>query len=160
MLRQDIDLHEDAAMKQHNRLLLSNVTEQRQLVESLKHHVMPVDEIIVLQVKYDELTGKVPFVPRFPSYPTALHSEDRVVRGYKVCMYVQTTQTSPEYQDHYGVYLQVEGDPVPCKVNFTHELVHHNGLPASAVKQTAETLFAEGEANWGIAKFIAKARLP
>jgi anion-transporting ArsA/GET3 family ATPase len=58
------------------------INELQQAHESLKHHVMPVDGIIVLQVKYDELTGKVPFVPKFPSWPNRLCSEFKQSRGW------------------------------------------------------------------------------
>jgi hypothetical protein len=120
---------------------------------------MPVDEIIALQVKYDEPTGKVPFVPRSPSWTTRLCSEQRVVRGYQMRLYVQTKDERPEYQDHYGVYLAVEGGPSPCTVNFTFELMHHDGLVASAIQETAEALFAEGAGGTGYGNFISKARL-
>ena len=159
-------------MKQHNRLLVRNASEQQQdinrqqkvidrqqqLIESLKHHVMPDREIIVLQVKYDELTGKVPFVPRYPTAPTRLYSEYRVVRGYKVRLFVETNDPDPVDQDHYGVYLYVKGGPFPCNVQYTFELVHYDGKRASAVKYTSDNSYAEATA-WGCGKFVPKARL-
>jgi hypothetical protein len=158
MLRKDVDSHEDTAMKQHFRLMMKTDSEQQQLVESLKDQVMPDSERIVLQVKHDELTGKVPFVPLFPHHPTRLFSQDRVVRGYAMRLFVQTKKDKPEDQDHYGVYLAVEGGPFPCKVNFTFELAHHDRLPASAFTRTDEHSYTES-IGWGFPKFIAKARL-
>ena len=159
VLRKDISSHEDAAMAKHNRLLLKKVSELQQAHESLKHHVMPADEIIVFRVRHDELTGKVPFVPRFDSDPTIPFSESRKVRGYEVHLLVETNDTRREYQDHCGVYLEVDGGPFPCKVKLqSFELVHHDGLPASAVKNTVKKTL-NGHEGLGIAKFISKARL-
>jgi hypothetical protein len=157
MLRKDVDSHEDTAMKQHLRLMVKRDNEQQQLIESLKDQVMPDSERIVLQVKHDELTGKVPFAPRFPSSPTRLYSEDRVVRGYTTRLYVQTDDPRPDNQDHYGVFLDIHGGPFPCEVQYTFELVHHDGLRTSAVKYTAESWFSVG--GWGKGKFISKACL-
>ena len=153
--RKDVDSHEDSAMKQHNRLLLRNASEQQQLIESLKHHVMPVDEIIVFHVKHDELTGKVPFVPRFPIAPKRLYSENRVVRGYPTSLYVQTNDARPEFKDHYGVCLCVQGG----KVQYTFELVHHDGQRASAIKCSGECTYTADLCAKGYPTFISKARL-
>jgi hypothetical protein len=114
--------------------------------------------IITFRVKYDELTGKVPFVPRFPSLPARLYSEDQVVRGYKVRLSVQTKDDRPQYQDYFGVYLNVEGGPFPCKVQHTYELVHHDGLRASEVKYTTDSTYSKAQ-NLGYPTFVPKARL-
>jgi hypothetical protein len=120
---------------------------------------MPVDEIIVLQVKHDELTVKVPFVPKFPSQPTRLSSEERVVRGYKVRLFVQTKDNRPERQDHYGVFLILGCGPFPRKVKVTHKLVHHDGNFASVFKSTVVHSFTEAQAQWGYPNFVPKADL-
>jgi hypothetical protein len=133
------------------------IDELQQAHESLKYHVMPVDEIIVLQVKYDELTGKAPFVPKFPSWPTRLYSEQRVVRGYRVRLFVQTNDDRPECND-YGVYLNVQGGPFPCKVQRTFELVHHGWNPASTIRWTRTKEYVV-TCNRGAPNFISKARL-
>jgi hypothetical protein len=159
MLRKDVDSHEDAAIKQHNRLLLRNVNEQRQLIVSLKDQVMPVDERIVLQVKHDELTGKVPFVPRYPTQPNRLYSEKTVVRGLTTSLFMVPKSARPECKDHYGAYIEVHGGPYADKVQHTFELVHHDGNPASAVKSTFEYTYAKAVSVWGFPLFISKARL-
>jgi hypothetical protein len=159
MLRKGVDSHEDTAMKQHNRLLLCSMKQQRQLIESLKDQVMPDNERIVLQVKYDELTGKAPFFPPFPNQPTDLFSEDRVVRGYTARLYVAVIDGRPEYQDHFGVYLEVEGGPLPCKVLYAFELVHHDGNNASRINDAARFTYTDAASVCGCPNFIAKARL-
>jgi hypothetical protein len=119
---------------------------------------MPDSERIVLQVKHDELTGKAPFVPRFPSSSTRLYSEDRVVRGYRVRLYVATSDSRLEYQDHFGVYIELEGGPSPCSVQFAFELVHYDGLQESALNRASEYSFSSSNGR-GYATFISKARL-
>ena len=172
MLRKDVDSHEESVMRQHLRLLaVKRVDDQQQVIdrhqqaieelrqahESLKHHVMPLNELIVFRVKYDELTGTVPFVPRFVSWPTRLYSERRVVRGYQTRLFVQTNATSPEHGD-YGVYLSISGGPFPCKVQYTFELVHHDGNPLSGVKWTRTNKYIV-TSNRGHPHFISKVRL-
>jgi hypothetical protein len=158
VLRKDVDSHEDTAMKQHLRLVMKKVTEQQLLIESLQDQVMPVEEVIVLQVKHDELTGKVPFEPQNPAAPTTLYSEGRHMRGYMAHIFVLTKSDKPENQDHYGLYLSVRGGPFPRKVSATSELLHHDGNPQSAVKYTRENTYARAE-SWGNPKFISKALL-
>ncbi len=119
---------------------------------------MPVDEIIVLQVKHDELTGKVPFVPRFSTEPNRLCSEHRVVRGYKAHLFVLTKDTRPENQDYFGVYLDLGRGRFPCKVQFNFELVHRGWNPASTVRARGEFTYTQAQA-WGLPDFISKARL-
>ncbi len=112
----------------------------------------------VFQVKHDELTGKMPFVPRFPENPTWLYSDDQVVREYTMRLFVATESHAPENQDYFGVYLDIEGAAFPCKVQHTYELAHHDRLPASAVNLTSESTYSEAQAL-GFSDFIAKARL-
>ncbi len=174
MLRKDVDSHEDTAMKQHLRLMMKRDDEQQQIIdkqqrqiselqqahESLKHHVMPVDEIIVLQVKHDELTGKVPVVPTFDEVPTRLYSQDRVVRGYTMRLFVETNTTNPKNQDFYGVSLEVQGGPLPCKMQAIFELVHHDWNPASTVKAQGESTYPKLlVTDLGYPKFVSKTRL-
>ena len=171
--RKDIDKHMKKEQSQHTQLIVRHASEQDErtkrllqtikelqgAVESLKHHVMPDDEIILLQVKYDELTGKAPFVPRYRDHPTKLCSADRVVRGYKVRLHVETNDTRPEFKDHYGVYLSVQGGPFPCKVQFTFELVHYDGQRASAIKCSDECTYTAEPCGKGYPTLISKARL-
>jgi hypothetical protein len=154
----------NASLQQLNAALEQNNGRLQQTVATLCAEVEGYRQLdgygsLVLQVKYDELTGKVPFVPLFSSWPTRLYSEQRVVRGYKVRLFVVTKETSPEYQDHHGLYLRVEGGPYPCKVQHTYELVHHDGLAASAIKITGESTYAVANKSFGYSRFIPKARL-
>jgi hypothetical protein len=71
---------------------------------------------------------------------------------------VQTKHFSAQYQDHYGVHVEVAGGPFPCRVQFTVELAHHDGLPASAVKRTTDSAYPKAQAL-GYPDFISKARL-
>ena len=157
MLRIHIEKHENDHATQHNRLLLKTVKEQRQAIDSMKDHVMPNTEKIVLRIKHDVLTGKEPFVPRFAHLPKQLFSEALVVRGYTIMLNVVTKETRPEYQDHYGLYLSFQGGPLPCTVNYALEVVHHDGLPASAKKGTGTSIFTDTDISWGIPKLISKA---
>jgi hypothetical protein len=181
MLRKDIDSHEDAALKQHNRLLLGKVKaqqrttlqqqqinqyyrekQQKELEELNEAHwrlkqLVGIEEI-VLRVKHSELTGREPFVPRYAVHPTSLYSEYNTLQRHGVWINVQTRNEKPENQDHYGFYLTVVDGPFPCKATFTLELVHHDGNPQSAVKWEEEYTFTEGKAR-GRARFISKARL-
>ena len=109
-------------------------------------------------MKHDELTGKVPFKPKFAAHLTILYSEERVVGRYKVYLCVETNDTIPENQDYYGVHLDVDGGPFPCKIQRTFELVHHDWNPASAVKNTGESIGRQAMLC-GPSKFISKARL-
>jgi hypothetical protein len=203
MLRKDIDSHEDAAMKQHNRLLLGKAKEQQHIVvqqqqinqeaqeehdevkqelkevkgahadlkraherlreahDCVKHEVEElrgqVGYEIVLRVKHSVLTGKEPFVPRYPQFPTRVYSENKTVQGHRVRVYVQTKDKDPQFQDHYGVYLAVHGGHFPCKATCTLELVHYDGNPLSAVKKGVEYIFTEAD-SWGPPRFVHKAR--
>ena len=156
MLRNEIEKHEDDQMKQHNRLLLKTVKEQRQAIDSMKDHVMPNTEKIVLRIKHDVLTGKEPFAHRLGHHPSQLCSEELVVRGYTIMLKVETKDPRPEYQDHYGIFLSVKGDPFPCTVNYTMEVVHHNGLPASAKTVMFSNKYEKTTISWGALKLISK----
>jgi hypothetical protein len=204
MLRKDIDSHEDAALKQHNRLLLGKVKEQQQTIllqqqtslhqqqvsqqaqedhEKLKRELKEVkgahavlrraherlqtkheelrDQVgyeIVLRVKHAVLTGRKAFVPLHPSHPTRVYSEDKVVHGHRVCVFVGMKDDRPVNQVHYGVHLEVADGFFPCKAICTLELVHHDGNPQSAVKKEGEYTFTEAWC-WGSTRFISKARL-
>ena len=160
MLRKEIEQHEDAQMKRHNRLLLKGFKEQRQAIDSMKDHVMQNTEKIVFHVKYDLLTGKEPFVPRFSHHPSRLYSEDLVIRGYTITLHLESKDSRPENQDHYGIYLTFLGGPLPCTLNYTLEVVHHDGLPASTKKNINKgSIFTGINAGWGAAKLISKAEV-
>jgi hypothetical protein len=211
MLRKDVEAHEDAALRQHNRLLLMKAKEQhRELGQVMKYHNVAMRELdvvkgahdnlkvahgllkraregavreleevkqahdeleeeveelrgqvgyeIVLRVKHAVLTGREPLVSQYPDCPTRLYSEDKVVEGHTVRIYVQTKNINTEDQDHYGVLLEVSDGPFPCKATFAFELVHHDGDPQSTVKWESEDTYTEAYA-WGRSRFIHKALL-
>jgi hypothetical protein len=111
-----------------------------------------------LRVKHAVLTGREPFVSRYPNYPARLYSEDKVLHGHKVAMYVQTKDVDPLCQDYYGLHLDISAGNFPCKATYTLELVHYDGNPQSAVKREEEYTFTKTDC-WGYSRFIAKARL-
>ena len=159
MLRRDIEKHEQDQSVQHNRLLLLAFKEQRQVIAPMKNQVVPDSERIVLRVKYDMLTGKdANFVPQKAAYPSRHYSENYIVGGYTTSLTVETKDSRPEYQDHYGLYLSMTNGPFPCKVDFTMEIEHHDGKAASAKKHTA-TVTYDGVSNWGAVKMISKAEI-
>ena len=157
--RRDIEKHEQDHSVQHNRLLLLAFKEQRQAHASLQDQLLPDSERIVLRVKHDVLTGKEPFVPRFTHLPSQLHSEDYVVRGYTIRLHVEINDSRPEFQNHYGVYLTVNGGPFPCRIDRIFEIEHHDGNEASANKISTKTITYDGATNFGVGKFIPKADL-
>ena len=144
-------------MEYHNDLLLAIVCDLRQEVNTLKEEGgRRGKEVIVIKVKHAELTGAEPFVPRFSARYTRLYSEDRVVDGRTFRLYVETNDGRAP--DHYGLYFELGNGPVPCKVTWTFELVHHDGQAASLTKWSSEHTY-EAYLGWGWSKFVPKARL-
>jgi hypothetical protein len=92
---------------------------------------------------------------RLPTGSTRLYADDRMVRGFNVRLFVQTKETRPEHQDYYGVYIEIAGSHFPCRVRSILELVHHDGLAASAVKRSVERA-CTSDTCWGVSPFIAK----
>ena len=157
MLRNEIDKHEDDECKKHNRLLLKNAQEQRQVIASLKDQLLPIlseGESIVFRVKHDVLIGKEPIVPRYMKFPTRLYSEDFEVRGYKAALYVETAHST-----NYGAYLQLSGGPFPCKMVNTFEVVHHDGKAVSAKKNTSTETYIRIQQPMGTYMLISKAAI-
>ena len=158
MLRREIEKHKHDQCVKHNDLMLTAFKEQRQAMESMKDHVMPNVEKIVLRVKHDVLIGKEPIVTRFPTNPTTICSEDLVTRGFTMTFSVETKESRPEYQDFYGLYLTIRQGLFPCNLNCTFEVVHHDGLPISEKKLVNKLVFTENK-GWGLPKFISKAEV-
>jgi hypothetical protein len=129
--------------------------------EELKGRVKGLEyEVITLRVKHAELVGREPFVPEDPAYPTRLYSEEKVVRGHTVWMFVayeESKDKHPQNEDHYGVAVNVRDGHFPCKVTYAFELVHHGGTrPAKSHEK--EHVFTKSKAR-GDARFVRKARL-
>jgi hypothetical protein len=175
ILRKDIDSHEDAALKQHNRLLLGKAKEQQQInqqqeiiwqsheelkqeLEELKARVADMDhEVIIFRVKHAVLTGREPFVPVDPSFPTWIYSEEKVVNGHKLCIVVDTNDEDSE-EPECSAFLHHFDGPVPCQVTWTFELLHYDGNPQSAAKREGVDTFTKNLA-FRCLHFISKADL-
>ena len=83
-------------------------------------------------------------------------SVDRVVDGRTFSVYVDINDASAP--NHYGIFLSFDDGPLPCKVKYTFELVHHDGQAASAKVMSDEDTY-ETHSAWGWKKFVPKARL-
>jgi hypothetical protein len=167
ILRKDIDSHERDDSWKHNRLLLGKAKEQQLInqqsreeqqkeLEVLKEahdelneahgrlkQLVGIDEL-TLRVKHAVLTGAEPFVPLRPEFPTWIYSEDKVVQGHKLCIYVDVEDENAEDQEpDYCVFLQRTNGPVPCKLTWTFKLVHYDGNPESAIADEGENAFDE-----------------
>jgi hypothetical protein len=146
MLRKDVDKHKRASSERHNELLLAGYCNLQQEVSTLKEEIgRRGKETIVMRVKHAELTGAEPFVPRFPAKPNKIYSEKRVVDGRTFRLMIDKDRAP----DHYGVYLRLDDGPLPCKVKYTCELVHHDGKAASAQKISDEDTFDDENNCWG-----------
>jgi len=155
MQRKDVDAHEEAAMKQHNRLLLAGYCILQQEMNARKEESgRRGKETIEIKVKHAELTGAEPFVPRYPSLPTRIYSEPRVVDGRTFRLDVDTNFAP----DHYGLFLNFDGGPLPCKIKWAMQLVHHDGQATSAKTWSSEHTYEIYEAR-GRLDFVPKARL-
>jgi hypothetical protein len=152
ILRKDVEAHERDDSWMHNRLL-------HRAYKDLTQQITPDDDVITLRVRQEVLLGRRSFMPRNPQYPSRLYSEDKVVEGHTVRIYVETKNDEPGDQEHYGVYLSVLEGPFPCKATWTFELVHYDGDPQSSVRsEVDEDTFTEPEAS-GVTQFIRKTRL-
>ena len=157
MQRKDVDKHKRDAMEQHSELFYSKLCDLQQQFNILREeNDSRGEEVLEIKVKHAELTGAEPFVPRDPANTRKLYSEKRVVDGRTFCLEINTE--SSRAPDHYGVFLELTRGPVPCKVKYTIELVHHDGRAASAKKMNHETTY-EAHVGRGYTQFVRKARL-
>jgi len=157
MPRKDVDAHEEAAMKQHNQLLIAKVCGLQQEVNTLKEEGgRRGKEVLVVRVKHAELTGAEPFVPQRPSRPTKVFSENVMVDGRTFSLMVETDDAG--VPDHYGVFLSFDKGPLPCKVKYALELVAAGGLAAIAYVKSQEQTY-ETHIGWGYKDFVTKALL-
>jgi len=174
VLRKDVDAHEEASMKSHNRLLLAEVHKLRQEASTtnteVARHGKKVlamkgvatvvralqQEVSTLREKVARSEKTILFVgvkhAELMSAGLDIYSEKRVVDGRTFRLNVKINT------DHYGVFLSCDKGHLPCTVKYTHELVHHDGQAASAKKMSSEYGYEEHEA-WGYPTFVPKARL-
>ena len=184
MLRKDVEAHEDAAYKQHNRLLLAKVARQEEHaaeqrkrmqteIDGLKDEVRTLQEqtddageistVIELKVKHAQLTGAEPFVLRYTDSPTLIYSRARVLDGCTWRLFVETKDDDDEDEsDHYGLYLVLGEGPVPCKVRYIMELVCPSSFrnrPGLGVNESGECTFHDIYEPEGKKRFVPKADL-
>jgi hypothetical protein len=94
-------------------------------------------EVITLRVKHAVLTGMEPHML------ARLYSEEKVVQGHTVVMYVELPNETVPFQNYYRVCLLVKIGPIPIKITYTFasELMHYDGNPRSAEKKDGEHTF-------------------
>ena len=140
MMRKDVDAHEDAAMKQHNRLLLKKMVKQEERLDRQLHQ-------IVYKVDLDDLLqdGKID-----------LSSDEIVVGAYKTYMIVH--KGYDDNDNYCGAHLYLKDGPIPCRVISNFEVVQWNGKPESARKEESICTFDNEEGN-GIYQLIPLSEL-
>ena len=152
---------EAGASKKEASALREEVTALKKEVSTLKKKVGTLNEagkeVFEIKVKHAALTGAKPFVPWYPNFPTRIYSEERVVDGHTFSVHVDINDDRAP--DQYGVYLDLSGGPLPCKVKYTFELVHHDGQAASAQTRSGEYTYKSNKEGWGYKDFMPKARL-
>ena len=81
------------------------------------------------------------------------------MKGYTTSLFVETKDSDPEDQDHYGLYLEMHNGPFPCKLEFTMEAEHHDGKVTSVKKSgpITRTYDRATVTAWSIPKLISKA---
>jgi len=144
--RKDVDTHEDAAMKQHNRLVLAKMCDMQQEVGTLKEEVAEYRKgVVVLKVTLKELAA---------SKPTSLYSKVQVAGGRSFYLELKKKGT------YYGVFLwPSDGCRLPCKVKCTFDIEHYDGNAASAKTKSMEHTY-KSEEGQGYAQFIPQDSVP
>ena len=179
VLRKDVESHEEAAMKQHNRLLLQDNRSLRQDNLSFRQDIQSVqqdnlslrEDILSLQQKMAEQEGrldeqqqqivlKVKLVDLVQVGEVDLNSDENTVGAYSACMSVQKGHL--HNGDYCGVYLHLENGLFPCHVSSTFKLVHWDGKSESACKEDDADLYeVAGGRGWvkfiPLSKFTARA---
>ena len=140
MMRKDIDSHEEAAAKQHNRLMLKDIQSLRKTVEEQEEKAVEQDETIQSLLKKTTEKESPLHVITFSVHVMELLSySDRVTRvsnwllaeRYSASIEVDKGHNS----DCCGVYLRLMDGPFPCRVTCSFEVVHWDGNSASICKR-------------------------
>jgi len=152
---EDLWQQEVRSLKRKEKVLQQEVRSLEDEVNTLK--ARDGKEVIVMKIKHAKLTGAEQFVPQNPAQPASIFSEKRVVDGHTFRMMVDTNDSRAPA--HYGVFLSIESGPLPCKVECTMKLVHHDGQELSALVSGLEHTYETHLAGWGHHHFVSKACL-
>ena len=175
VLRKDVDSHEEAAMKQHNRLLLQDNRSLRQDNLSFRQDIQSVQQdnlslrqdILSLQQKVAEqeqrldeqqqqIVFKVKLADLVRGGEVDVESDEKVVGAYSAFMIVQKGYAVNG--DCCGVYLHLVDGPFPCHVSFTIEVVHWDGKSENARKIEDTDTYKRAKGR-GFPKFIRLSQL-
>ena len=156
MLRKDIETHEEAAMKQHNRLLLQDNRLLRQ--DHLSLHQTMAKQEDMLNRQLHQLVYKMKLADLVVDGVVDVYSDHKTFGAYNA--YVGVEKGYAYNRDFCGVYLGLNDGPFPCHVSFTVEIVHWDGKSESAHKRefTTTTTYDQEECK-GRATFIALSKL-
>ena len=163
VLRKDVESHEEAAIKQHNRLLLqgtqslqqdNRVLQQdnlsfRQDILSLQQEVAEQKERVKRQLH--QIMFRVKVADLVKGGEVALRSEYTMVGAYKAQIAVD--KGFDENDNCCGVFLELKDGPFPCSVSGTFEVVHWDGEDDSARKDEFAQTF-DDECALGLVQFI------
>ena len=168
MLRKDIESHEEAAMKQHNRLLLQgmqslqqdNLTFRQEIFSSRQENLSFRQDILSLQQdnlslqrkvakhgeSLDGLAHQIVFKVKVADLvrdDVDLYSDRKVFGACRVHLNVDRDPDNTRHQV-LRVYLFTADGPFPCRVIYTLEVVHWNGKSQSAYKQQKTFTYKNG----------------
>ena len=138
VLRKDVDSHEEAAMKQHNRLLLQDNRSLRQDNLTFRQDILSLQQKVAEQEGrrgelIHQIVYKVELVDLEQVGKVIMQSDDKMIGAYTASMQVKKGYANDG--DSCGMFLFLEDGPFPCHVSFTMEVVHWNGEPECACKQ-------------------------
>ena len=137
VLRKDVESHEEAAMKQHNRLLLQDNRLLRQDNLSLQQKVAKQEE--TLNRQHQQIVLKVRLADLARDGVFSMESGDEMMGGY--CAFMSVQKGYANNGDCCGIYLELADGPFPCRVSITYEVVHWDGEPESARKKTYTEIY-------------------
>ena len=161
VLRKDVESHEEAAMKKHNRLLLQGMQTQQQDIQLLRQDNLSLQQKVAEQEKRldgqsYELVYKVKLTDLVRGGEVVKCSDDKMVGAYK--SYVHVQKGYADTGDCCGVYLGLKDGPFPCRVYYTIEVVHWDGKIESARKKEYTNMYDAPQGR-GPSKFIPLSKL-
>ena len=175
VLRKDVESHEEAAMKQHNRLLLRDNRSLRQGIQSLRQDNLSFRQDIQslrqdnlsLQQKVDkqeerlnrqqyQIVHKVKLAEILRGGEVMKRSDVKQVGAFTASKSV--AKGFAVNGDCCGVYLGLKDGPFPCHVSCTYEVVHWDGKSESAHKSEITYTYEEAGGR-GLHEFIPLSKL-
>ena len=161
VLRKDVESHEEAAIKHHNRLLLKDNRSLRQDNLSFRQDNLSLQQKVAEQKEMmnnqlHQLVYKVELADLLRDGEVVKRSDDKMVGAYK--SYMGVKKGNADNGDCCGVYLHLEDGPFPCRVSCTIEIVHWDGKPESARKYENTATYEEAE-GWGWPMLIPLSKL-